>query len=185
MPSANDLRKGMAIKYNGDVTVVLDMQHRTPGNLRAFVQATLRSLKTGKSSNVRFNSSETIEVVQMHTKQIDFSYKDQGGYHFMDPDNYETITLHEDFVGEAAKYLTENLQCTLMEVEGKAAELELPPKVKLKVIEAPPGIRGDTATNVTKPAMTETGLEVGVPIFIDSGDTIEVDTRTGKYLNRA
>ncbi len=185
MPSANDLRRGMAIKYNGDVTVVLDMQHRTPGNLRAFVQASLRSLKTGKSSNVRFASTESIEVVQINTKQIDFSYKDQGGYHFMDPETYETITLHEDFVGEAAKYLTENLKCTLMEVEGKAAELELPPKVKLKVIEAPPGIRGDTATNVTKPAKVETGIEVGVPIFINPGDTIEVDTRTGKYLNRA
>ena len=185
MPSANDLRKGMAIKYNGDVTVVLDMQHRTPGNLRAFVQASLRSLKTGKSSNVRFASTESIEVVQMNTKQIDFSYKDQGGFHFMDPDTYETITLHEEFVGEASKYLTENLKCTLMEVEGKAAELELPPKVKLKVIEAPPGIRGDTATNVTKQAKVETGIEVGVPIFINPGDTIEVDTRTGKYLNRA
>ena len=175
----------MAINYNGDIAVVLDSQHRTPGNLRAFVQATLRSLKTGKSSNVRFNSSESIEVVQMNTKRIDFSYKDQGGYHFMDPETYETITLHEDFVGEAFKYLTENLPCTLMEVEGKAAELELPPKVKLKVIEAPPGIRGDTATNVTKPAKVETGIEVGVPIFIDAGDVIEVDTRTGKYLNRA
>jgi elongation factor P len=185
MPSANDLRKGMAIKYNGDVAVVLDMQHRTPGNLRAFVQATLRSLKTGKSSTVRFTSTEPIEPVNMSTRVLEFSYKDQGGYHFMDPETFETTTLSEEFVGEASKYLTENLRIELMEVEGKAAELELPPKVKLKVLEAPPGIRGDTATNVTKPAKVETGFEVGVPIFINPGDTIEVDTRTGKYLNRA
>ena len=185
MPSANDLRRGMAIKYNNDVTIVLDMQHRTPGNLRAFVQATLRSLRSGRSSVVRFASTEPIEVVNMTTKRIDFSYKDQSGYNFMDPETYETITLNEEFVGEAAKYLTENLPCTLMEVEGRAAELELPPAVDLKVIEAPPGVRGDTATNVTKPAKVETGLEVGVPLFIEQGEVIRVDTRTGKYLSRA
>jgi elongation factor P len=185
MPSANDLRKGMAIKYNNEVCVVLDMQHRTPGNLRAFVQATLRSLRTGKSSTVRFSSTESIEPVTMTTRRVDFSYKDHGGYHFMDPANYETITLSEEFVGDAARYLTENLPVTLMEVEGRIAELDLPPKVNLKVIEAPPGVRGDTATNVTKPATVETGIEIGVPIFINAGDLIEVDTRTGKYLGRA
>ena len=185
MPSANDLRKGMAIKYNNDVCVVLDMQHRTPGNLRAFVQATLRSLKTGKSAAVRFASTETIEVVSKTTKPVDFSFKDQTGYHFMDPETYETISLTEGFVGDAKNYLTENLRCNLTEVEGKVGELELPPSVDLKVIDAPPGIRGDTATNVTKPAKVETGIEVGVPIFINPGDVIRVDTRTGKYLSRA
>ncbi|HXI83298.1 MAG TPA: elongation factor P [Verrucomicrobiae bacterium] len=184
MPSANDLRKGMAIKYNNDICVVLDMQHRTPGNLRAFVQATLRSLKTGKSSVVRFTSTESIVVVSKNTKPVDFSYKDTAGYHFMDPETYETITLNEEFIGDAKNYLTENLRCTLTEVEGKIAELELPPAVDLKVLEAPPGIRGDTATNVTKPAKVETGIEVFVPIFINPGDSIRVDTRTGKYLNR-
>ncbi|MCG3146612.1 MAG: Elongation factor P [Verrucomicrobiae bacterium] len=185
MPSANDLRKGMAIKYNGDVAVVLDMQHRTPGNLRAFVQATLRSLKTGKSSNVRFSSTEPIEPISMMTRELDYSYKDQTGYHFMDPETYEDTVLVEEFVGDNSKYLTENLRVTLMEVEGKPAELELPPKVKLKVLEAPPGVRGDTANNVTKPAKVEGGFEVGVPLFINPGDVIEVDTRTGKYLSRA
>ena len=185
MPSANDLRKGMAIKYNTDVCVVLDMQHRTPGNLRAFVQATIRSLKTNKSSVVRFSSTEPIEVVSMTTRVIEYSYKDQTGYTFMDPETYETITLNEEFVGESAKFLMENLRVTLMEVEGKPAELEFPPKVKLKVLEAPPGVRGDTANNVTKPAVVENGFEVGVPLFINPGDTIEVDTRTGKYLGRA
>ncbi len=185
MPSANDLRKGMAIKYNNDICLVLDMQHRTPGNLRAFVQATLRSIRSGRSSNVRFASTESIEVISMTTRRLDFSYKDHNGYHFMDPETYETTTFSEEFVGEAAKYLTENLPCTLMELEGKAAELELPPTVDLKVLEAPPGVRGDTATNVTKPAKVETGIEVGVPLFIDAGDVVRVDTRTGKYVSRA
>ena len=175
----------MAISYNGDICVVLDSQHRTPGNLRAFVQATLRSLKSGKSSVVRFTSTESIEVVSKTTKPVDFSFKDQAGYHFMDPETYETITLNEEFIGDAKNYLTENLRCSLTEVEGKVAELELPPAVDLKVIDAPPGIRGDTATNVTKPAKMETGIEVGVPIFINPGDVIRVDTRTGKYLSRA
>ena len=185
MASANDMRKGMAIKYNNDVCIVLDMQHRTPGNLRAFVQATIRSLKWGKSSVVRFASTETIEVVSMMTRKVEFSFKDQTGYHFMDPETYETVTLSEEFLGDNAKFLTENLSCTLMEVEGKAAEIELPPVVELKVVEAPPGIRGDTATNVTKPAKVENGFEVGVPIFINPGDSIRVDTRTGKYVSRA
>jgi elongation factor P len=175
----------MAIKYNGDVNVVLEMQHRTPGNLRAFVQATLRSLKTGKSSVVRFASTEPLEVVNMTTRRVEYSYKDQVGFHFMDPETYEDVVLHEEFMGENARYLTENLSCVLMEVEGKAAELELPPKVKLEVLEAPPGVRGDTATNVTKPAKVQGGFEVGVPLFIEPGDFIEVDTRTGKYMNRA
>ncbi len=185
MPSANDIRKGMAIKYNNDVCIVLDSQHRTPGNLRAFVQATLRSIRTGKSSTVRFSSTESIETVNMTTRRLDFSYKDQTGYNFMDPDTYETITLNEEFVGESAKYFTENLPCSLREVDGNAVELELPPSVDLKIIEAPPGVRGDTATNVTKPAKVETGFELGVPLFINEGDVIKVDTRTGKYISRA
>ena len=185
MPSANDLRKGMAIKYNNDVCVVLDMQHRTPGNLRAFVQATLRSIRTGKSATVRFSSTEAIETVNMTTRRLDFSYKVQTGYNFMDPETFETITLADEFVGDSAKYLTENLACTLREVDGKPVELELPLSVDLKIIEAPPGVRGDTATNVTKPAKVETGFEVGVPLFINEGDVIRIDTRTGKYVSRA
>ncbi len=185
MPSANDLRKGMAIKYNNDVCIVLEMQHRTPGNLRATVQATLRSLRSGKTSPVRFASTAPIEPVNVTTRRLDYSYKDQTGYHFMDPETYETTSLSEEFVGDAKQYLTENLSVTLMEVEGSPAELELPPNVDLKVVEAPPGVRGDTATNVTKPAKVEGGFEVGVPLFINIGDKVRVDTRTGKYVSRA
>jgi elongation factor P len=185
MPSANDIRKGMAIRYNNDVCVVLDAQHRTPGNLRAFVQATIRSLRSGKSSVVRFSSTESLEPVSMTTRRLDFSYKDHNGYHFMDPETYETISLSDEFVGDAKQYLIENLSVTLMEVEDKPAEIELPPTVDLKVVEAPPGVRGDTATNVTKPAKLETGIEIGVPLFIEVGDKVRVDTRNGKYVSRA
>ncbi|NQU09409.1 elongation factor P [bacterium] len=185
MPSANDIRKGMAIKYNNDVCIVLDAEHRTPGNLRAFVQATLRSLRTGKSSVVRFSSTESMEMVNVTTRKVEFSYKDQGGYHFMDPDTYETITLHDEIIADTAKYLTENLAVTLVEIEGRVAELGLPPTVDLEVVEAPAAVRGDTATNVTKPAKLETGLEVGVPLFIETGETVRIDTRSGKYVSRA
>src|ERR1700691_1754912 len=108
MATANDLRRGMAINYNGDISVVLDMQHRTPGNLRAFVQATLRSIKTGKSSDVRFSSTEKIEPVPMLTKKMEFSYKDGEDYVFTDPENYETVTLAEELIGDAKNFLVEN-----------------------------------------------------------------------------
>src|SRR5665213_3456795 len=108
MPSANDLRKGMAINYNGDIAVVLDTQHRTPGNLRAFVQATLRSIRTGKASDVRFSSTEKIEVVPMMTRKMDFSYKDGDDYVFSDPETYETTSLLPELVGDVKNFLVEN-----------------------------------------------------------------------------
>src|SRR5215213_8608814 len=108
MATANDIRRGMAINYNGDVTVVLDMQHRTPGNLRAFVQATIRSIKTGKSSDVRFSSTERIEVIPMMTRKMEFSYKDGEDFVFSDPENYETVTIAAELVGDAKNYLVEN-----------------------------------------------------------------------------
>ena len=185
MPAANDLRKGMAVRYHGDVAVVLDVQHRTPGNLRAFVQATLRSIRTGKSSNVRFSSTESIELVDVTRRKLEYSYKDQDGFVFMDPENYETETLNTDLVGDAADYLTENLAVELLYAEGKPVELDLPSSVTLKVVESAEGLRGDSATNVQKPAKLETGKSVQVPLFIKEGETIRIDTRTGSYLGRA
>ena len=185
MAAANDLRKGQAIRYNGDVTVVLDVQHRTPGNLRAFVQATLRSIRTGKSSNVRFSSTETVELVDVNRRTLEYSYKDQDGYVFMDPQNYETETLSPDLLGSAAEYLTENLAVEVLYAEGKAVELELPSSVTLKVVESAEGIRGDSANNVQKPAKLETGKTIQVPLFIKEGESIRVDTRSGAYLGRA
>jgi elongation factor P len=185
MASANDLRKGMAISYNGDISVVLETQHRTPGNLRAFVQATLRSIKTGKASDVRFSSTEKIEVIPMMTRKLDFSYKDGDDLVFSDPETYETTTLTPDIMGEAKSYLVENGSVTVTFVDEKAVSVELPSSVTLTVSDAPEGIRGDSSNNVQKPAVLETGISVQVPLFIKTGEKIKVDTRTGKYMERA
>src|SRR6185369_3704526 len=126
MPAANDLRKGMAILYNGEVSVVLDTQHRTPGNLRAFVQASIRSIRTGKSADVRFSSTERIEPVPMITKKMEFSYKDGEDFVFTDPENYETVTLPPELVGDSKDYLVENAAVTVTFVEEKAVTIELP-----------------------------------------------------------
>ena len=185
MATANDLRRGMAISYNGDVAVVLDSQHRTPGNLRAFVQATLRSIRTGKSADVRFSSTEKIDVVPMVTSRMDFSYKDGEDYVFSDPENYETVTLPPEIVGDAKNYLVENASVTVTFVEDKAVSIELPSSVILKVADAPEGVRGDSANNVQKSITLETGITVQAPLFIKTGEKIKVDTRTGKYMERA
>ena len=175
----------MAIRYNGDVTVVLDVQHRTPGNLRAFVQATLRSIRTGKSSNVRFGSTETVELVDVNRRKLEYSYKDQDGYVFMDPDTYESETLRPELLQNSADYLTENLAVEVLYAEGKPVAVELPSSVSLKVVESAEGLRGDSATNVQKPAKLETGKVIQVPLFIKEGEVIKVDTRTGAYMGRA
>ena len=185
MASANDLRKGMAINYNGDISVVLDTQHRTPGNLRAFVQATLRSIRTGKTSDVRFSSTEKIEVIPMMTKKMDFSYKDGEDFVFSDPETYETTTLPLSVMGEAKDYLVENGSATVTFVDDKPVTVELPSSVILKVTEAPEGIRGDSSNNVQKAIILETGITVQAPLFIKTGEKIKVDTRTGKYMERA
>ena len=175
----------MAINYNGDIAVVLDTQHRTPGNLRAFVQASIRSIRTGKSSDVRFSSTEKIEVVPMMVRKMEFSYKDGEDFVFSDPETYETVTLTPELVGDAKSYLVENAPVTMTFVEGKAVSIELPSSVVLKVSDAPDGIRGDSANNVQKPIILETGITVQAPLFIKTGERIKVDTRTGKYMERA
>jgi len=175
----------MAINYNGDICVVLDMQHRTPGNLRAFVQATLRSIRTGKSSDVRFSSTERIEPVPMITRKMEFSYMDGGDFVFTDPETYETVTLMDELIGDAKNYLVENGAVTVTFVEEKAVSVELPSSVVLAVTDAPEGIRGDSANNVQKPVTLETGITIQAPLFIKTGEKIKVDTRTGKYMERA
>jgi elongation factor P len=185
MATANDLRRGMAINYNGDIAVVLDSQHRTPGNLRAFVQASIRSIKTGKSSDVRFSSTEKIEVVPMMTKKMEFSYKDGEDYVFSDAETYETVNLTKELVGDAMHYLVENSQVTMTFVEEKAVSIELPSSVVLTVTDAPEGIRGDSANNVQKAVTMETGIVVQAPLFIKTGEKLKIDTRTGKYMERA
>ena len=185
MAAANDLRKGMAIKYNGNTAIVLDVHHRTPGNLRAFVQAIIRYINTGKSADVRFGSTDKVELVDINRSTLEFSYKDNNGYHFMDPETYETVTFHENLIGDAKDFLVENLPVQVLYAEGKAVQVELPSSVNLKVVESAEGVRGDTASNVTKPAKLETGKTINVPLFIKEGETVKIDTRTGGYMGRA
>ena len=175
----------MAISYNGDIAVVLDSQHRTPGNLRAFVQASIRSLKSGKSTDVRFSSTEKIEVIPMQVRKMEFSYKDGDDYVFSDPENFETVTVSPEIVGDAKNYLIENALVTMTFVEDKAVLIEMPSSVALTVTDAPEGIRGDSANNVQKAVTMETGITVQAPLFIKTGEKIKIDTRTGKYMERA
>jgi elongation factor P len=185
MANANDLRKGMCIRYNANPAIVLEVMHRTPGNLRAFVQVIIRYIGTGKSADVRFGSTDKVDLVEVERKKLDYSYKDQTGYHFMDPESYETIGFDESFVGDAKGYLTENQRVDVLYVEGKAANIELPATVILTVTESPEGVRGDSANNVQKQAVLETGRSIQVPLFIKEGEKIKVNTTDGSYLGRA
>lgn len=185
MALANDLRKGMAIRYNGNPAIVLEIQHRTPGNLRAFVQVIIRYIGTGKSADIRFSSTEKVDTVETNRQQLEFSYADHQGYHFMDPETYDTITLHDDLIADSKEYLVENLKVEVLSVEGRPVQIELPSAVELKVTESADGVRGDSANNVQKPATLETGKIINVPLFIKEGETIRVDTRNGTYMGRA
>ncbi|MEN9576963.1 MAG: Elongation factor [Verrucomicrobiota bacterium] len=185
MANVTEIRKGMAIRQGGDVVVVLEVTHRTPGNLRAFVQISMRSLKTGKTSELRFASGEKIEVVPMMTHKMEFSYKDGTDYVFTNPENYETVTLSPELVGDVKNFLVENGGVTMVFVEDKAVSVELPSSVILTVAESAEGVRGDSANNMQKPAVLETGVAIQVPLFIKPGEKIKVDTRTGKYMERA
>lgn len=183
--SANDMRRGMAIQYNSDICVVLETQHRTPGNLRAFVQASLRSVRTGKSMDVRFSSTEKVEVVPLYTRKMEYSYKDGDDYVFTDPETYDTVNLTPEIVGEAKNYLIENQVVTVTSVNERPILVEMPASVILTVQEAPEGVKGDSANNVMKTVTMETGVTLQAPLFIKTGEKIKVDTRTGKYMERA
>jgi elongation factor P len=159
--------------------------HRTPGNLRAFVQVIIRYIGTGKSADIRFGSTDKVDLVEVERKTLEFSYKDQTGYHFMDPESYETISFDQDFVGDAKEYLVENLAVEVLYVEGKAANIELPSSVILTVTESAEGVRGDSANNVQKPATLETGKVINVPLFIKEGEKVKISTVTGDYMGRA
>ena len=185
MATASDLRRGMAINYNGDISVVLDFQHRTPGNLRAFVQASLRSIRTGKTSDVRFSSTEKIEPIPMMTTKMEYSYKDGQDYVFTNPENYESVTLNAELVGDAKDFIIENAPVTVTFVDDKAVSIEIPSSVVLTVADAPEGVRGDSANNVQKTITMETGITVQAPLFIKTGEKIKIDTRTRKYMERA
>jgi elongation factor P len=184
MASANDLRKGQVIKFNNEPHLVMETQHRTPGNLRAFVQAKLRNLKNGRSLDQRFNSTESMEVLSTDRKTLEFSYADRDTYAFIDPQTFEQIELTETLIGEAKNYLVSNGKVEVLFVDDKPITIDLPSAVSLKV-ESADGIRGDTASNVQKPAKLETGLIIQVPLFVKEGEIVRVSTADGSYLSRA
>jgi len=182
---ATQLRPGMIIKHNNDLHAVFSVEHRTPGNLRAFIQAKLRNLRTGAMFEHRFRSPDPIEKINVDEVQMEYLYNDGDAYYFMNTENYEQIHLTKDILGDAVDYLTPNLQIRVEFFDGKAVGIELPQTVDLQVIETEPGLKSATASSVTKPAKTETGLVVQVPPFINEGETIRVDTAGGTYLSRA
>ena len=182
---ATQLRPGMIIKHNNDLHSVFSVEHRTPGNLRAFIQAKLRNLRTGAMFEHRFRSPDPIEKINVDEVQMEYLYQDGDNYYFMNTENYEQIHLNKDILGDSVDYLTANLQIRVEFFDGKAVGIELPQTVELKIIETEPGLKSATASSVTKPAKTETGLVVQVPPFINEGETIKVDTAEGVYLSRA
>jgi elongation factor P len=182
---ATQLRPGMVIKHNNDLHGVFSVEHRTPGNLRAFIQAKLRNLRTGAMFEHRFRSGDAIEKVTVDEVQMEYLYNDGDSYYFMNTENYEQTHLTKDVLGDAVDYLTPNLQIQVEFFDGKAVGVELPQTVELTVVETEPGLKSASATNVTKAAKTETGLIVQVPPFINEGEKIRVDTSEGAYLSRA
>jgi elongation factor P len=180
----NDLRRGMLIRHNNELHKVFSVEHRTPGNLRAFVQAKLRNVRTGAIFEHRFRSQDSVEKVNVDESEMEYLYKDGTNYYFMDTQTYEQTNISEEMLGEDANYLTPNLKVQIMVFEGRPIGIELPPTVDLKVVEVEPGLKSATVSNVGKPAKLETGLTVQVPAFIDAGEVIRVDTEEGKYLER-
>ena len=185
MPSAHDIRKGQVIKFNNEPYLVMDFQHRSPGNLRAFVQAKLRNLKSGRSGDQRFNSTESIEVMGTDRRTLEFSYMDRESFVFTDPNTFETFELSATLIGDAKNFLVPNGTADILFVEERPLVVDLPSTVTLKIIECADGIRGDTASNVQKPAKLETGLIVQVPLFIKEGELIRVSTSESNYMGRA
>ena len=182
---ATQMRPGMIIKHNEQLHSVFKVEHRTPGNLRAFIQAKLRNLRTGAMFEHRFRSGDAIEKVTVDEINMEYLYQDDVGYVFMNQENYEQITLNTDTLGDAVDYLIPNMTLRVEFFDGKAVGVELPQTVDLTVVETEPGIKSATASSVTKPAKTETGLIVQVPPFVNEGDKIRVDTAEGAYLSHA
>jgi elongation factor P len=181
---ANDLRPGYVIKHNGELFSIYKAEHRTPGNLRAFVQAKMRNLRTGAIFDHRFRSTDDVERAVIDETDMQYLYSDGDSYHFMNTDNYEQVHIHKDVVGDRASYLVPDLVIKVEYYDGRPIDVVMPQTVDMKVTETEPGIKGGSATNVQKPATVETGMVVNVPGFINTGEVIRVDTAEGKYLER-
>lgn len=185
MITAGDFRKGMTFEMNGEPHVVLDFQHVKPGKGAAFVRTKYRNILTGATREEAFNPNDKFETARIETKQMQYLYSDGELYYFMDTETYDQIPLTYDLVENAIKYIRENDVATVKFYKDNAFDVEAPNFVDLVVTETEPGVKGDTATNVTKAATVETGTVIQVPIFIEEGEKIQIDTRTGEYLGRS
>jgi elongation factor P len=185
MIQATQMRPGMVIKFENELYSVFSVFHRTPGNLRGFVQARMRSLRSGNMTEHRFSSEDRVERAALDEHEMEYLYDDGEFYYFMNTETFEQMHLTKDLLGDAVQYLTPQLNVKVEFYEGKPISVELPAAVELTVVETEPGLKGASVSNVTKPAKLETGLVVQVPPFISEGEKIRVNTAEGTYLERA
>jgi elongation factor P len=185
MIAATQLRPGMVIKFNNDLFSVFSMTHRTPGNLRGFVQVRMRNLRSGSMIEHRFSSEDRVEKAMLDEQEMEYLYDDGEYYYFMNTETFEQMHLTKDILGDGTQYLIPQLKVAVEFYEGKAISVELPATVDLTVVETEPGLKGASVSNVTKPAKLETGLVVQVPPFITEGEKIRVNTAEGTYQERA
>lgn len=175
----------MIVMYNGELHRIHEASHRTPGNLRAFMQVRMRNLRNGSMIDHRFSSSDRVEKASLDTHEMEYLYSDPSGHHFMNQETYDQLTISDEIVGDSMKYLLPNTVITADFYENNPVGIELPNTVTLKVVETSPGMKGATATASYKPAKLETGLVINVPQFVEAGTVIKIDTREDKYLERA
>ena len=184
MITAGDFRNGMTIEYDGNICQVVEFQHVKPGKGAAFVRTKLRNIISGGLVETSFRPTEKFPAARIDRKDMQYLYGDDDFYNFMDVETYEQIALTKESVGDALKFVKENEMCKVCSHNGNVFAVEPPLFVELVITETEPGFKGDTATGATKPAIVETGAKVMVPLFVDQGDTIKIDTRTGEYLSR-
>jgi len=184
MYSTSDFRKGLKIEINGEPFIIVDFLHVKPGKGGAFVRTTLKSLLTGNVIDRTFRSGEKVDRPDLEEKSMQYLYEADQQYYFMDAETYEQLFITKNQLGDSVNYLQENVQVSVLLHNGKPIGVEVPIFVELKVTSTEPGFKGDTAAGATKPATLETGLTVQVPLFVNEGDILKIDTRTGKYIER-
>ena len=185
MVSAGDFRNGVTFEMDGNVYQIIEFQHVKPGKGAAFVRAKIRNVIAGSVVERTFNPNDKYPTAYIERKEMSFSYSDGDLFYFMDPESYELVPVNKDDVGDNLKFVKEEMVCKSLSYKGKIFGIEPPTFVELQVTETEPGFKGNTATNATKPAKLETGAEIRVPLFINEGDMIRIDTRTGEYMERA
>ena len=185
MISAGDFRNGVTFELDGQVVQVIEFQHVKPGKGAAFVRTKYKNVITGAVVEKSFNPNDKYPTAFIERKDMEYSYEDGGLYYFMDTETWEQIPISADILGDSFKFVKENMVCKILSYKGNVFGVEPPNFVELKVTKTDPGFKGDTATNATKPATLETGAEIKVPLFIDEGEVIQIDTRTGEYMGRA